>query len=51
MKSRVNFRRFTQQENMPILLVLLFIILAVYLVEFFFVRRRRSGARWRSSNR
>jgi ribose/xylose/arabinose/galactoside ABC-type transport system permease subunit len=43
MKSRVNFRRFTQQENMPILLVLLFIILAVYLVELFFVRGGEVG--------
>jgi ribose/xylose/arabinose/galactoside ABC-type transport system permease subunit len=37
-KSRANFRRFTQQENMPIFLVLLFIIVAVFLVELVVVR-------------
>lgn len=38
MNSRAPTRRLLQQENMPIFLVLVFIVLAVFLVELVFVR-------------
>jgi len=36
--SKDSLRRLTRQENLPLFLVLLFIIIAVYLVELFWVR-------------